>query len=177
MLVTRIDIRMARPGDDRRQEQRRGGNAQHEADDDIGDRRRDQDAGTGPGRNQRAGIGAGISRFDQPVDGHAADCGGAGGVGAGNRREHAADQHRGRAEAALGKLGQRLGDIEKLAAQPGPYQHVAGQDEQRHGGEGEVVDPVKQALADQRQRQRAGDDQHQDRGRSDRRPDRYGQRD
>ena len=60
--------------------------------------------------------------------------GGAGRGVARDRREHAADKHRGRAEAALGELRQRLGHIEKLAAEPGAHQHVAGEDEERHGG-------------------------------------------
>ena len=104
--------------DQRRQKQRRRGYAQHEADDDIGDRGRDQDAGTGARRDQRAGVGARITRLDQTRDGHATHRSRTRRVRARDRREHAADQHRGRPEAALGKAGQRLGHVEKLSDSP-----------------------------------------------------------
>ena len=36
-----------------------------------------------------------------------------------------------------------------LRLKTGSHQHVTGQDEERHSGQGEVVDPVEQAFADQ----------------------------
>jgi hypothetical protein len=152
------------------------GDAQHEADDDVGDRGRDQDAGTGTCRDQRTGIGPRIAAFHQPVDGHPAHGGGTGSIGARDGREHAADQNRGRAEAALGPAGQRLGHIKKLSTEPGAHQHIAGQDEERDGGQREWSIP-KQFSPTRLSGSALRHDQHHDRGRADRRPDRHGKRD
>ena len=96
-----------------------------------------------------ARVGARIARFDQPRDCPAADRSGASGIRAGNCGEHAADQNGGGAEAALGPASQRLRYVEEFAAEAGAHQHIAGQDEQRHRGQREMVDPVEQALAEQ----------------------------
>ena len=72
----------------------------HEADDDIGDRRRDQDAGARLRRDQRAGIGAGIPAFDR----HSMAMphgGGARRVRARDRRKHATNKLRGRIETVF----------------------------------------------------------------------------
>jgi hypothetical protein len=80
-------------------------------------------------------------------------------------------------KAALGPAGQRLGHVEKFSTEPGAHQDIAGQDEERNGGQREGVDAGEKLLADQEaERQRADTDKHGDRGCPDRRPDRHGKR-
>jgi hypothetical protein len=135
MLVIRIETRMQIPGMSAARNSVESEMPQHQADDDVGDRGRDQDAGTGTCRDQRTGIGPRIAAFHQAADGHPAHGGGPGGIGARDGCKHAADQNRGGAESALGPAGQRLGHIEKLAAEPGAHQDIAGQDKERDRGE------------------------------------------
>ena len=163
--------------DKRGQEQRRGRNAQHKTDDDISDGGRDQDARASPRCNKRTGVGTRVTRFHQPCDGHAPHRRSTRRVRAGNGREHTANKDGGRAKAALGKVGQRFGHIQKLAAQPGADQHVTCQDKQRYGGQRKGVDARKQTLPYKAQRQVTGHPKHQYGGRTNGGPDRDGKAD
>ena len=176
MLVTHHAQQNEEAGDHRGSEQRRRRKSEHEPDDDVGDRRWNEDTGARARGDQRAGVRLGVAAVDQAGHRDAADGGGIGCIGARDAGEKPAAKRCGGPEAGAHPARGRFGEIKQLVRESGAHHDVAGKYEQRDRDQRKRVDALEQRFAEQRQRQRTGAKQERDRAESDRNPERHGQR-
>ena len=141
----------ARP--DAGDEQLADGNLRRHGVEDHRDRRRDDHAKLRRSRLKGRREGCGIAVADHRRDQDRADREGGGDAGARYRREDHAGQDAGAGEAALDAADDGFGEIHQSGGDAADLHQVAGQDEERDGGQRVAVERDEKLLGDQQQRQ------------------------
>ena len=150
-------------GDEARHEQSGDGRVGHDAVNDHGIARRDQDAERPARGGDGGGVVLAVSRADHAGDHDAADGRGSGGAGAAERREDHAGEDGHHGEAAADVAHRLLGDFNDFTGNPGGLHEEPGHHETDGGDERELVHARVQVLGDELHRKRHPD--HRDDGR------------